>query len=91
MASRQARIGQIVEIRQIFGGRDEWLPMIVTHVDGDVIGGVAFSAYSSACRWNSRGSQPFTEVKQGTGNREWRFQRSTARSKAKDDLALVDS
>ena len=62
-------VGSVVMFKQ----RDEWLPMIVTHVhDTDMISGVALSGLPARAGW-SRGGQEFAIVSMGTDNRNWRY------------------
>ena len=84
---KKVEIGQTVQLRHTFGGRDERLPFVVTHVyDDDTVSGVAFSGEPGALGWGNRPTQGFPMVKQGDAHREWR----SANGRRKEAEALPE-
>ena len=74
MASKQVKAGQSVLFRLGFGGSDELLPFLVTHVyDDDVVSSVAFSGEPGPLGWNNRGAMHNAQVQHGNENRQWRY------------------
>ena len=70
---KAATVGAMVEFRQHRKGGEDWLPFLVTHVhNATMVSGVAFSGEPGAIGWH-RGSMEFSQVVQGTENRQWRW------------------
>ena len=67
------QMGMFVEFCQRkYGGGEEWMPFLVTHVhSAKVISGVAFNGKPAAISFR-RGAMEFDNVHKGSNHRQWR-------------------
>lgn len=85
MKKKAPNVGQFVELHQVFGKIDNWLPFLVTQVHNvDVISGVVFSGMPNALGWGNKATLPVSSAQRGKLHNQWRFSKNDSLT-AEDD------